>query len=375
MRVMSRKAVACLTLPVMLAAALSVRAQDVDVPPLGEPVLFVPAVQRARAVMVIGSHRPDHVLTLFAATAKSEEPTVAAAVASVVGQGMQGPLVVWPTLLNAHGQGVVRLPEAFPPFEPDLAKPIEIAEPLLAHMIEGIQDDKPLPSRWNQNEDEQRSYNAVLFEASRIPVEAFRKGARADLTFAHLASQPSKYRGQVIHVEGLLRQLRHFDPPATAKAAGVTDLYEGWIFDPQRFGADPWCIVFTELPTGIQVGEKVSYAVAFDGYFFKRYSYESRGTRKGTKLKDWPTAPLLIGRTVTLTAATPSSSMPPPEADWAGPLIPVFLGLVIGSISLAFGLGWWFRRGDRRVRTRVAVVREREFEFNGEVTITSASPP
>jgi hypothetical protein len=367
---MSRKAVKLITLLTLSAVEVPVRAQDVDVPPLSEPVLSVPAVQRARAIMVVGSTRPDQALSLLAATSNSQEPAAAVAAASVTGQALQGRLAAWAMLLNADRVGIIHLPEPVEPFESDPPKPIEKAEPLLAYMIQGVRDDKPLPSRWNQNEDEQRSYSAVLYQASRIPAEAFRKGSRQDITFAHLANQPSQYRGQVIHVEGRLRQLRRFDPPPTAKAAGVKDLYEAWVFDPNQFGSDPWCILFTELPAGMKVGESKSRAISFDGYFFKRYKYESRNTNKA---EHWRTAPLLIGRTVVLTEPAPLPAAE--ESDnWAGPLVHIFLGLVVGSIFLAFGLGWWFRRGDRRVRARVSVAREREFELNGTMTAVSEQP-
>jgi hypothetical protein len=310
-------------------------------------------------MMVIGARRPDHVLSLLAATANVEEQSLATSGATLAGQGLQGPCSTCATLAAANRLGIVPLPVVPEPFEPDQPKPVEIAEPLLAHLLEGVRDDRPFAKNWNEDEDEQYAFSKVLFVASTISPEAFQKGARKDLTYAHVFNHPSKYRGQVVHVEGILRQLRRFDPPATAKAAGVTDLYEGWVFDTQRFGADPWAVVFTELPSGMTPGEKVSYPVAFDGYFFKRYRYESRGTRKGTKEKDWPRVPLLIGRTVTLTAAPAAASAA--DSDWTGSLVPIFLGLVTGSIVLAFGLGYWFRRGDRRVRERVATVAKREF--------------
>ena len=365
MRGLTRKAVFSLSLSILLTAPLLLRAQAPDVP-LGEPVLVVPAVQRARAVMVIGARRPDHALTLLTATADSQETTTAIAGTTIVGQASQGALAAWSTLLNADRSGIIRLPEPMQ-VEPDPPLNIDKAEPLLAHMIVGVQDDKPLPSKWNQNVDEQNAYSAVLFEASRIPVAAFRKGAREDVTFAHLASQPARYRGEIIHVEGKLRQLRRFDPPATAKAAGVKDLYEAWIFNPEKFGADPWCILFTELPAGIKFGENQTPMVAFDGYFFKRYKYESRNTNKA---EHWRTAPLLIGRTIVLNGAAPVATTEP-EEDWASSLIPLYLGLVIVSIAVAFGLGWWFRRGDRNVRARLAIAREREFELN--VTMNTPS--
>src|SRR5207248_5913829 len=133
-----------------------------------------------------------------------EGQALAGAGATLVGQGFQGPGIILPTLIASHHLGVVRLPEMAVAFEPDRPKPVEKAEPLLAHMIQGVQDDKPLPSRWNENEDEQRSYSIVLFEASRISADAFRKGARKDITYVHLFNDPAKYRGQVVHVEATL---------------------------------------------------------------------------------------------------------------------------------------------------------------------------
>src|SRR5262249_36363428 len=225
----------------------------------------------------------------------------------------------------------------------------------LAYMMQGVKDDKPLPTRWNQDEYEQRSYSIFLYQASRISAEAFRRGARRELTYANVFNHPAKYRGQVVHVEGTLKQLTRFDPPATAKAAGVADVYEGWIFD-QHYGQEPWCVLLTKLPSGVSVGERLNVPVQFDGYLFKRYSYKARGTRKG---EEWPRAPLLVGRTLTV-APTPAV-VETLDTDWVGSLVPIFLGLVAGSIALAFGLAWWFRRGDQRVRQRVAAVSQREF--------------
>jgi hypothetical protein len=297
-------------------------------------------------------------LTLLAGAlevrAQFESQPIAEVAGTVVGQAAQGPYAALPIIVAGDRLGLAALPEVAAPVEPDAPRAVDKAEPLLAHMMDGIKDDKPLPQHWTRDQDEQRAYSIVLFEASRIPAEAFRRGARQDLTYAHVFNHPSKYRGQVIHLEGTLKQLYRYDPPATAKAAGVANLYEGWVFD-DHYKLEPWCVVFTDLPKGVALGDKLNIPVSFDGYFFKRYLYESRNTNKK---EHWRKAPLLIGRTLTLAATAPPAE---PESDWTGSLIPIFLSLVIGSIALAFGLGWWFRRGDRQVRQRLATVTDREF--------------
>jgi hypothetical protein len=230
--------------------------------------------------------------------------------------------------------------------ERDKPPKVDKAQPLGADMTEGVRDSTPLPTRWHENTDEQRAFSNVLYAASQLSADAFRRGARHDLTYAHVIEQPSRYRGEVVHVEGTLKQLRRYDPPWTAKQAGVANLYEGWIFD-KHYGARPWCVVFTELPPGLEVGDGLEVAVSTDGYLFKRYRYKSRGKSKG-KL---PEAPLLIGRTLTLPAAVADTR--DAETEWMKELLPVFLVLLGASMAVAVGLGLWYRRGDRKVHARL----------------------
>jgi hypothetical protein len=59
----------------------------------------------------------------------------------------------------------------------------------------------------------------------------------------------------------------------------------------------------------------------------------------------------LIGRTVAFRA-------PPVESEAASPLygmiLPVFLGALAATVVLAFVTAWWFRQGDRQVRSTLA---------------------
>ena len=175
-------------------------------------------------------------------------------------------------------------------------------------------------------------------EQPRPPLRRLRR----DVTFAHLFEEPAKYRGQVIHVEGRLRRVRHFDAPKFIQDShGIRDLYEGWLFEPDVYGANPRCVIFTKCPEGIEVREETDHRVAFDGYFFKRYRYQAGD--------GWRNAPLFIAPTLTLTSSPSSTDG---RGLSIGTLATGFVGLIVATAATALVLGWWYCRGDRRLRAR-----------------------
>lgn len=264
-----------------------------------------------------------------------------AGVVAVIGVGSQGVLAGL-ALIQADPASLFWATEEadkVPKLRPDL----------LAH----VRDGERVGSWWT-NEDEAAAYCDALIKASRTSAEAFARSARRDLTYVNVFEEPRRFRGDVIHVRGRLRMLTRYDPPLMAAQAGVRDLYEGWVFD-ERYPANPWCILLTELPAGITPGDRVDYDVAFEGYFFKRYRYKSVDSVKANQFRD---APLLIGRTLRLrqpVAVTAAAD------NWSGYLLPAFLAVLALSAALTAGLTWWFRREDRKVQQRVLGLRDREF--------------
>jgi hypothetical protein len=217
------------------------------------------------------------------------------------------------------------------------------ADPPALDLTGRVTDHAPFRAR-EDNEDEFRAYCQALIAADQTTVGEFAPHARRDVTYAHLFEEPDKFRGQVIHLEGRLTRVRRFDAPEFVRQTyDLPYLYEGWLFDPEVYGINSTCVVFTELPSGFEVVENTNRPVSFDGYFFKRYRY--RGA-DGT-LRE---APLLIGhapvnrRSGENTAAHPGITLP----QW---LLGAFLGLVGGTAVLAVALTWWYRHGDRRVRS------------------------
>jgi hypothetical protein len=237
---------------------------------------------------------------------------------------------------------------------------IETALPLRIKLLRGIADSAPVASGLKgtpADSVEFAAYIEALNKANLTPASAFANSARRDVTYAHLMSDPNDYRGDVVHVVGRLKRVRRFNPPIASD--NVRDLYEGWIFIHER-GAEPVCLLFTELPQGLQLADKMEVKVAFDGYFFKRYRFKAADNNPNQARE----APLLIGRTISLLEAPLAAS----ESDKGGDnsaLLVAFMAVVVLTVVLAVGLTWWFRRSDQHVRSRIAGAMERDFQIGG----------
>jgi hypothetical protein len=221
------------------------------------------------------------------------------------------------------------------------------APPIDPDILAEVEDKAPVRNA-AENYAEATAYNYLLVQANATPVTAFAKSARRDLTFAHLFEEPAKYRGQVIHIEGRLKRLRRFDAPRMAAKQGVPIIYEAWIFGEAYF-SNPYCVIATSVPESISVGDTLNHHVAFDGYFFKRYRYQAGDS--------WRDAPLLIGHAL-LDRESGVADSAGSVANW---LLPALLTVVAATVLLMVGLNWWFRRGDRRVRTHLEMYRNTEF--------------
>lgn len=240
--------------------------------------------------------------------------------------------------------------EARPEPEPS-APPRELA-PNIVEDLRGRVEDRTRIDDWYRNNpsEEAKAYCQALIAANQTSAQAFANSARHDVTFAHLFEEPEKYRGQVVHFEGRVRRVRRFDPPKEIKGDvfGINNLYEAWIFDPEIHGANPVCLVFTQLPPGVPVKEDMEIPVAFDAYFFKRYRYKAKDG-----VHD---CPLFIGHTLTVRKVPPAASdgVIRSISSFTTSLVIAVLLMFLGTVGLAVLLSWWYRRGDRRIHRILA---------------------
>ena len=145
------------------------------------------------------------------------------------------------------------------------------ALPLNPKYLDHVTDSASLE---NQGEMGARAYYEAVVKSSLTSLGAFANSADSSVSYANLFSEPVQFRGKVIHYEGIVRLIRHMNPPAMVLAKGVEDLYECWLYGKEDGYNHPVCLVCTELPRGVSPGEKLNLQASFDAYFFMRLSVQ-----------------------------------------------------------------------------------------------------
>lgn len=198
--------------------------------------------------------------------------------------------------------------------------------------------------------EEERAFTYVLGFASRQPVERLRKCSLKDVPPANLYHDIRQdYLRELIHVEGQLALILPFKPTDDLKNLyAIESLYEAWVSVRVGNKYELVCLIVSQLPESVQPGENQNVKVAFDAYYFKLWHYETRKVKDPAKDPDkheWKRAPLLLGKTFEVTGVVTTESTYTPG---------MLYGLVGGLGALALtglGLGLWFRRGDKTIRS------------------------
>jgi hypothetical protein len=272
-----------------------------------------------------------------------------------------------PTLPILIGKGIeVR---TTPPAGPDPQVPPALDRQL--RIFRRIENDSWV-ARGTDRWEEAVAYNRVLLHARRWSTQDLEEFARRDLRFADLYFDghrelsdsrrdfrgPRSYLLELVRLEGRLVMLRSFTATRQLQDAGIDTLYEGWLIPHNEPRGNPVCLVFTELPEGMEARGRTNYWVSFAGYYFKLMRYES-----AERDADDPSrfvvkrAPLLLGRSVVL--------QPDPEAaspvSWTA-FSKAATVVVVGLVLIALGLTWWYRREDRRIRDEIVQQQRNPFD-------------
>lgn len=231
-----------------------------------------------------------------------------------------------------------------PPANPNLSEAEQVALPG-REFFSNVKDRRPLASH-GENYDEYLAYTFVFEKIMQFSPEMLARNSRRDVAYADLINEirDPEYLRKLLHVEGRIVRIRQRDASEYLKIPSVEKFYEAWMIH-EKNSQHLIVVAFTELPEGMEVGEKVNYNVAIDGYYFKLLGYRSQ--EKDQKGKDvWRVAPLLVARRpILLGDPTPSDSL----SEAAVVVVIGIIGIAIIAISLVI----WFRVGDRRTKAKV----------------------
>jgi hypothetical protein len=178
--------------------------------------------------------------------------------------------------------------------------------------------------------------------------EAQAHAANGRFSVAPLFNDAPNQVGQLVALAGTVRRARRVDvgtspdgtPSDVARRFGIDHYYELELFtDDSQNNPVTFCV--RVLPLGFPLGDNLSEPVHVAGFFFKTWSFKSRGAVSSDARQ---VAPLLIGR-----GPVPIEVVPPNASTYAGCFVAALFLLVLAGIWLG---GWWLARGDRRVRER-----------------------
>jgi hypothetical protein len=153
--------------------------------------------------------------------------------------------------------------------------------------------------------------------------------AARDVDRLRLLEQPEKYRGRLLRLR--LHIMRILDWDAHENSAGVKHVYEAWGWTDQS--NDLYVTVFSELPEGMKLGEKLHEEGVFVGYFLKDLGYQALNRNR--------IAPLLVGRMHRVASAAPSPLIARSDWNW-------LWMLAIPFVAIGFSAAWLRFRRNRR---------------------------
>jgi hypothetical protein len=199
------------------------------------------------------------------------------------------------------------------------------------------------------NEQRRRDADAryhLLQLAHFTAAENLAADARSDVRHTALIEKPADFRGEVIHVEGELVWVQHFE--LKRPIAGLEHAYSGALLT--RNANERYFLLFTELPPNFPPQKDwprlYRSGVRFNGYFLK-VLLDDHPREKGKFVLH----PVLVGKTIDW----PSSAE---ESGWSFPIGPT-LGVIGAVIVLVLVVGYFYRKSDQSHAERLAAVRHR----------------
>jgi hypothetical protein len=235
------------------------------------------------------------------------------------------------------GQATAEAPEVIVPGPTDQAESEAAAA---RSLFEAVSDRAPLAKI------EMPAYWRCLKWVRAQSFADLERRAVKPVVYTQLWEQPDKYRGKLIRLRLHIRRI--LDWEAEENSAGVRRVYEawGWTDESKSF---PYVVVFSDIPSGMQLGDNLQEDGVFVGYFLKTIAYTAYNKNRSS--------PLLLGRMKWL-GSTPPAPPVVSSSDW------FWIGAVGVPLLLLVVFGTWFQRlrSLRRVKLPAAPADEAEME-------------
>ncbi len=259
------------------------------------------------------------------------------------------------------------------------------ALPLPQDLLDATVDGRPLPKVLYADYKKLKGFYPLLCRAvertHESTLDMFKASAEENkhVTYADLKATPGRYRGKVITVKGTLKNIRKVDTfrlVADDIRTVMPHVYTGWVLGPTK-NAPPFTIVFTDLPAEIaEESENLDIPVTFQGYFLAFINYPPDPAVKQRGM----ISPYLVGKTLVVQPLEKKDAgvAPPGDDEDKTPVSKVLIAYTVGGIvavALFVGLlNVWLRRGDRKIQSQLANMRDRHQPFNLEPADESPEP-
>ncbi|MBX3426560.1 MAG: hypothetical protein KF688_12835 [Pirellulales bacterium] len=243
-------------------------------------------------------------------------------------------------LLVVAAMGYVRRPETvdrlgrvfgLAPARPALSEPAAVVPAAAFDEASPAADPfVPLDAAWDEVKDnapfrakESPAWFAVLKAVGECSVDELAAASLGETTFAQLRTQPEAYRGRVVTLRGVVRQVARQQAPANDQ--GIESYDQLWLA-PAGGGQWPLVVYVLGLPGGFPRGDELREPATIHAVFFKNWSY-SYGDGLGL-------APVAVAKSFAWSSpsAAASADDPAPQRLW-----PIVLGaLAIAAAGVAY---------------------------------------
>ncbi|MFO0945111.1 MAG: hypothetical protein U1D30_04075 [Planctomycetota bacterium] len=172
----------------------------------------------------------------------------------------------------------------------------------------------------------------LLCVAANMTPDWWAAHARRDVFFSNLFHDPAAYRGEPIHLKGVLSRLTAREDLSSKNDHGFDRIFEAWIFTENQV-ENPVVVLLSKVPMGLEPSIDLRENVELDAFFFKLFAFQ-------TGDQTWHAAPLFVGKTLKWIRVETGNGVSEAVLLGAG---------FVAILSIAAVSFWWLSRRDEHL--------------------------